>query len=58
MWVRTIHRANVYTPFQRSEQGVRLIYGCVLYTRNYGNHISIDYRVYLDVFSFAIKAWF
>ena len=34
--VRTIHKAKVSTSFQRPEQGVRLIYGCVLYTRNYG----------------------
>ena len=37
--VRTIHKAKVYTSFKRPEQGVRLIYGCVLYTRNYGNWI-------------------
>ena len=35
--VRTIHKAKVYTSFQRPEKGVRLIYGCVLYTRNYGS---------------------
>ena len=34
--VRTIHNAKVYTSFSRSEQGMRLIYGCILYTRNYG----------------------
>ena len=34
--VRTIHKAKVYTSFQRPEKGVRLIYGCVLYTQNYG----------------------
>ena len=39
--VRTIHKAPVYTSFQRPEQGVRLIYGCILYTRNYGIYIYI-----------------
>ena len=33
--VRTIHKARVYTSFLRPEQGVRLIYGCVLYMQNY-----------------------
>ena len=32
----TIHKGKVYTSFQRPEQRVRLMYGCVLYTRNYG----------------------
>ena len=35
--VRTIHKAEVYTSFLRPEEEVRLIYGCVLYTQNYGN---------------------
>ena len=34
--VRTVHKAMVYTSFERPGQGVRLIYGCVLNTRNYG----------------------
>ena len=34
--VRTIHKAKVYTSFLRPEEGVRLIYRCVLYKRNYG----------------------
>ena len=43
--VRTIHKAKVYTSFLRPEQGVRLIYRCVLYTRNYG--ICLEMTVYL-----------
>ena len=40
--VRTIHKAKVSTSFQRPEQGVCLIYGCVLYTRNYGTYLKND----------------
>ena len=31
--LRTLHKAKVYTSFSRPEQGVYLIYACVLYTQ-------------------------
>ena len=34
--LRTINKAKVYTSFLRPEEGVCLIYRCVLYTGNYG----------------------
>ena len=45
--VRTIHKAKVSTSFQRPEQGVRLIYGCVLYTRNYGSGCMCILRFFM-----------
>ena len=48
--VHTIHKAKVYTSLLRPEQGVRLIYGCVLYTQNYGNwKVFIMYTYVLSV---------
>ena len=46
--VRTIHKAKVYTSSQRVKQGVRLIYGCVLYTRNYGMPIHSSLNLPLE----------
>ena len=45
MEVRTIHKAKVYTSFVRFEQGVCLIYRCVLYTRKYGTQNHPDWQV-------------
>ena len=42
--VRIMYKARVYTSLLRPEQGVRLINGCLSYTRNYGTCLKLTFQ--------------